>query len=58
MPPRSKLTCIECLERLQKRVEGRIDALMRVRLDGNAAVISELRVELDYLRRALRYIGK
>jgi hypothetical protein len=56
MPPRPKLSPIEVLERLQLRLEKRMEALQRVKLDGYAVVISELETELDYLRRATRYL--
>jgi hypothetical protein len=56
MPQRAKLTPIEVLERLQQRLEKRMEALQRVKLEGFAGVISELEVELDYLRRARRYL--
>jgi hypothetical protein len=55
MPPR-KLTPVQVLERLQKRVEKRMEALQRVKLDGYGVAISELETELDYLRRARRYL--
>jgi hypothetical protein len=50
MPAPRKLTCV------QRRLEKRIQSLEPVRLDGNAAIISELKVELDYLSRARRYL--
>jgi hypothetical protein len=57
MPPgRRKLTPIEVLNRLLKRLEKRAEALQRVKLEGNAAIINELEVEMDYLRRATRYL--
>jgi hypothetical protein len=56
MPQRPKLTPIEVLERLQQRLEKRMEALQRVKLEGFGVVISELEVELDYLRRARRYL--
>jgi hypothetical protein len=47
MPPgRRKLTPLEVLERLQKRLEKRLEALQRVKLDGFAPA-SELETELD-----------
>jgi len=55
MPPR-KLTPVQVLERLLTRVEKRMEALQRVKLDGFQMVISELEVEQDYLRRAKRYL--
>jgi hypothetical protein len=55
---RRKLTPIEVLQRLQRRLEKRMEALQRVKLDGYAMVISELEVELDYLRRATRYLDE
>jgi hypothetical protein len=54
--PRSKLTPVQVLERLQLRLEKRMEALQRVKLDGYAMVIGELEVELDLLRRATRYL--
>jgi hypothetical protein len=56
MLPTRKLNCLQCLERLQRRIEKRISALERTRLIGNEPVLAELRVELDFLRRALRYL--
>jgi uncharacterized coiled-coil protein SlyX len=56
MPPR-KLTPVQVLERLLIRLEKRMEALQRVKLDGFQMVISELEVEQDYLRRAMRYLG-
>jgi len=56
MPPRRKLTAIEVLQRLQKRLEKRMESLQRVKLAGFEVVISELETELDYLRRATRYL--
>jgi hypothetical protein len=47
VPSRRKLTPIEILQRLLNRV---------VKLDGFQMVISELEVEPDYLRRAIRYL--
>ena len=55
MPPR-KLTPTQVLERLLNRLEKRMEALQRLKLDGYGMVISELETELDYLRRALRYL--
>jgi hypothetical protein len=43
-------------ERLLTRLEKRLEALQRVKLDGFQMVISELEVEMDYLRRAKRYL--
>ena len=54
--PRPKLTPVQVLERLQLRLERRMEALQRVKLDGYALVIGELEVELDLLRRATRYL--
>jgi hypothetical protein len=56
MPPPRKLTPVQVLERLEKRLEKRMDTLQRVKLEGYAMVISELENELDYLRRARRYL--
>ena len=57
MPPRRKLTAIEVLQRLQKRLEKRMESLQRVKLAGFEVVISELETELDHLRRATRYLA-
>jgi len=43
-------------ERLLTRLEKRIEALQRVKLDGFQMVISELEVEMDYLRGAKRHL--
>jgi hypothetical protein len=56
MPARRKLPPIEVLQRLQKRLEKRMESLQRVRLAGFEVVISELETELDYLCRATRYL--
>ena len=57
MPPDlRKLTPIEVLDRLLTRLEKRMEALQRVKLPGFEMVISELDVELDFLRRAKRYL--
>jgi hypothetical protein len=45
---RKLTTPTQVLERLEKRME----ALQRIKLDGFQMVISELEVEQDYLRRA------
>jgi hypothetical protein len=55
MPPR-KLTPVQVLERLLTRLEKRMEALQRVKLDGFQMVIAKLEVEQDYLRRAKRYL--
>jgi hypothetical protein len=55
-PPRRKLTPVEVLQRLLRRLEKRMEALQRVKLDGYRGVISELETEQDYLRRAIRYL--
>jgi hypothetical protein len=55
MPPK-KLTPVQVLERLLKRLEKRMEALQRVKLDGFQMVISEMENEMDYLRRAKRYL--
>ena len=52
MQGQAKLTPIQVLERLQLRLEQRMESLQRVKLDGFQMVISELEVEQDYLRRA------
>jgi hypothetical protein len=51
-----KLTPVQVLERLQLRLEKRMEALQRVKLSGYSVVIAELETELDYLRRAKRYL--
>ena len=56
MATRPKLTPVQVLERLQRRLEKSMEALQRVELEGFGMVISELEVELDYLRRATRYL--
>jgi hypothetical protein len=56
MPLPRKLTPVQVLERLQLRVEKRMEALQRVKLEGFDMVIAELEVELDFLRRATRYL--
>lgn len=56
MQARTKLTPIQVLERLQLRLEQRMESLQRVKLDGYHVVISELETELDLLRRAQRYL--
>jgi hypothetical protein len=55
MPPR-KLTPVQVLERLLTQLEKRMEALQPVKLDGFQMVISEMEVEMDYLRRAKRYL--
>jgi hypothetical protein len=54
VPPR-KLTPVQVLERLLTRLEKRMEALQRVKLDGFQMVISELEVEQGCLRRAMRH---
>jgi hypothetical protein len=56
MPGPAKLTPIQVLERLQLRLEQRMECLQRVKLDEYRVVISELETELDLLRRAQRYL--
>ena len=46
---------VQVLQRLQRRLEKRMASLQRVKL-GLDVVIAELEVELDYLRRATRYL--
>jgi hypothetical protein len=55
---RPKLTPIQVLERLPRRLEKRMESLQRVKLAGFEIVISELEIELDYLRRATRYLAE
>ncbi len=56
MAPYRKLSPIQVLERLQSRLEKRMEALQKIKLDGYRMVISELEIELDFLRRAKRYL--
>ena len=56
MPGQAKLNPIQVLERLQLRLEQRMESLQRVKLDEYRVVISELETELDLLRRAQRYL--
>lgn len=56
MAPRPRLTPIQVIQRLQLRVEKRMEALQRVKLEGFNMVIAELEVELGFLRRATRYL--
>jgi hypothetical protein len=51
-----KLTPVQVLQRLQHRLEKRMEAIQRVKLEGFEIVISELETEMDYLRRAQRYL--
>jgi hypothetical protein len=53
-----KLTPVEVLLRLQQRLEKRMEATQRVKLEGFEIVISELETEMDYLRRATRYLDQ
>ena len=55
--PTRRLTPLEVLERLQHRVEQRIVALERVKLEGFEMVLAELKVELDFLHRASNYLA-
>jgi hypothetical protein len=54
--PTRKLTPVQVLERLLTRLEKRMESLQRVKLDGYQMVSSELENEMDYLRRAKRYL--
>ena len=56
--PARKLTPTQVIERLLNRVEKRMEALQRVKLDGYGVAISELETELDYLRWAKRNFGR
>jgi hypothetical protein len=58
MAARSKLTPVQVLERLQHRLEKRMEALQRVKLDGFQMVISELETEMDYLRGGGQVSGR
>ena len=44
------------LQRLLRRLEKRTEALQRVKLDQFQTVASGLEDEMDYLRRAIRYL--
>jgi hypothetical protein len=52
----NKLTPVQVLERLQRRLEKWMEALQRVKLEGFEIVIRELETEMDDLRRATRYL--
>ena len=54
--PARKLTPIEVLDRLLVRLEKRMEAIQRVKLGGYEIAISEMETEMDYLRRAKRYL--
>jgi hypothetical protein len=54
--PARRLSPPKVIERLLTRLEKRMEALQRVKLDGYNVAISELETELDYLRRAKRYL--
>jgi hypothetical protein len=56
MAPHPKLTPVQVLQRLQTRAEKRMEALQRAKLEGFDMVLAELQVELDFLRRATRYL--
>jgi hypothetical protein len=55
--PQPKLMPTEVLRRLEQRLVKRIAALERAGAEGFAMVISELKVEMDYLKRARKYLG-
>jgi hypothetical protein len=54
MATRPKLTPVEVLLRLQRRLEKRMEAIQPAKLDGYEIVISELEQEMDYPRRRRR----
>jgi hypothetical protein len=56
MTLRTKLTPIQVLERLQLRLEQRMETLQRVKMECYDLIVSELETELDLLRRAQRYL--
>jgi hypothetical protein len=56
MPPPSKLTPLEVFDKLIRRLEKRVDALKRVKLDGFGPVIAELSEEIHFLNRGRDYI--
>ena len=51
-----KLSPVQVLERLQARLQRRVAALEGVQLDGYTIAIAELRIALDLLHRAQRYL--
>jgi hypothetical protein len=55
--PSRRLTPVEVVARLERRVEKRIDGLQRTGLPGFEVAMSELETELDYLRRAISYLA-
>jgi hypothetical protein len=54
--PTARLTPIQVLQRLLHRIEKRAEELQRAKREGYRMVISELENEMDYLRRAARYL--
>jgi hypothetical protein len=56
MAARPKLTPVQVLQRLQLRVEKRMEALQQVRLAGLDMAIAETEIELNMLSRAMRYL--
>jgi hypothetical protein len=44
--------------KLTSRLEKRMEALQRVKLGGYAAIVTELETELNYWRRAERYLAE
>jgi len=56
MERREQLAPKRCIELIAARVRQRIDVLIAVRLPAFDGTISELRVVLDLLERAIRYI--
>jgi hypothetical protein len=54
--PARKLTPVQVLERLLIRLEKRMEAIQRVKLGGYEIAISEMETEMDFLRRAKRYL--
>jgi hypothetical protein len=51
-----KLTPVEVLLRLQDRLEKRMEVIQRAKTNGYEIVISELETQMDYLRRAAKYL--
>jgi hypothetical protein len=55
-PPRRKLTPVEVRQRLLRRLEKRMESPPAGQTRWLSGSVSELEVEQDYLRRAIRYL--
>ncbi len=53
-----KLSPVQVLQRLESRLQRRVAALEGVKLDGYNIAIAELRIALDLLQRAQRYLAQ